>query len=146
VRPDFQEIDRSDLIVELSIPEVRGCPPGQLGRLVEHISTDLEVLSSWNETEPACPSGQHERPRFVDKDDPTVPFTARRAFDDGLPTASWHSSSEVDVPHWFLAVPALSFDDRMVAAIRRRRGYSYRFSALEAAALRASLGWERTAC
>jgi hypothetical protein len=145
VRPDFQEIDRSDLIVELSISETQGCPHRQLGRLVERSSTGLEVLSSWSETEPIITYDRHEQPKIVHCGDPTVPSTARRAFDDRVPTARWQTGTDGDVPHWFLAVPAVSFDDRMIAAIIRRSGYSYRFSALEATALRASLGGPRAA-
>jgi hypothetical protein len=145
VRPEFQEIDRSDLIVELSLSDTLGCTPGQLGRLVERSSTDLEVLSCWTETKPTLPTGRHQQPKVVQYNDPDVPFTARRAFDDCLPTAGWQVGTDGVGPHWLLAVPAVSFDDRIIAAILLRSGYCYRFSALEATTLRASLGRPRAA-
>jgi hypothetical protein len=109
-----------------------------VARLVERTYQDLEVLSSWEESESlGC------RPirlsRIVSYDDIAVPSPARRAFDDHLPTAALQLGMEGDVTHWVLAVPVVGDDGRLVAGVLRRNGYSHRFSALEVTAVRAQL-------
>jgi hypothetical protein len=137
--PEFQEIDRGDLIVELRLPEVGECPPRQLADLVERSSPDLEVLSAWREPVAHVKPRPSLAGRVMSVDDTALPEVARRAFDDYLPTATWRPVADGDVAHWQLAVPVVVSGCHVLAIVLRRNGYSFRFSALEAHVLGAAL-------
>jgi hypothetical protein len=145
VRPELQEIDHADLIVEMRLGTMSAVNASGLARLVERTSTDLEVLSGWQEYEPLPHRQLVELPRIVDHDQLDIPSPARRAFDDHVPTARWSPGARGELPHWLLAVPARRADDRMAAGVVRRNGYLYRFSTWEAKALRAVLTAPRAA-
>lgn len=137
--PEFQELDRAELIVELGLGRGQGRSASQLARLLERTYQDFEVLSSWHETEPQMGCRPTPLSRVVSYDDIAIPSPARRAFDDHLPTAALQLVGAGDVTHWILAVPVVGDDGRLVAGVLRRNGYSHRFSALEVKAVRAQL-------
>jgi hypothetical protein len=137
--PEFQEIDRGDLIVELRLPEVGDCPVRQLADLVERSAPDLEVLSTWREPVARVRPRPSLAGRVMSVDDTALPEVARRAFDAYLPTATWRPLVNGDVAHWQLAVPVVVAGSDAVAIVLRRNGYSFRFSALEASLLGAAL-------
>jgi hypothetical protein len=139
VTPEFQEVDRADLIVELRLAQARDRSASQLARLLERSYTGLEVLSSWQETESEIRSRGSWLSEIFSRDDIAVPMAAQRAFDDHLPTAALQLGGTGDVAYWILAVPVVGADGRMVAGVLRRNGYSHRFSALEVKAVRAQL-------
>lgn len=136
VHPVLQEIDRRELIVELILSSVGSHSPRELAHRVQSAAPNLEVLASWHPLEAPA---NHMPPRpshLFFYDDGSVPPVARRAFDDLVPTAGWQPTAGSDNPHWLLAVPLVSADGRMAAALARRDGHYHRFSARDAAALR----------
>jgi hypothetical protein len=137
--PEFQEIDRGDLIVELRLPEAGEYPARQLADLVERSAPDLEVLSTWREPVARIKPRPSLAGRVLSVDDTALPEVARRALDDYLPTATWRPRADGDVAHWQLAVPVVVAGSDTVAIVHRRNGYSFRFSALEANLLGAAL-------
>jgi hypothetical protein len=137
--PEFQEIDRGDLIVELRLPEVGEWPPRRVADLVERSAPDLEVLSTWREPVSRLKPRPSLDGRIMSVHDAALPEVARRAFDDYLPTATWRPIADGDIAHWQLAVPVVVGGCHAVAILLRRNGYSFRFSALEANVLAAAL-------
>jgi hypothetical protein len=136
VKAEFQEIDHESLIVELRLAEADERPPRWLAQLVEEASTGLEVLSSWRETDTELTTQASPRPQVVTYADPALPRVVQRAFDDHLPTAGWQPSSEYSLPHWLLAVPAVVATGQVVAGVKRRNGYSHRFTVADATTIR----------
>jgi hypothetical protein len=139
VQAELQEIDHEDLIVELRLAELASRPPYQLALLIEDASTGLEVLSSWHEQETEVKSRVSPQPQVMGFGDLLLPSVVRRAFDDRIPTASWQGTSDPHLPHWLLAVPAMTAGGHMVAGVQRRNGYSHRFTVSEATAIRNGL-------
>jgi len=139
VKAEFQEIDHEVLIVELRLAQVDDRPPRHLALLVEEASTGLEVLSCWRETETELRTQAPPQPQVVTYGDITLAPVVQRAFDDRLPTAGWQLSDENDLPHWLLAVPALRANGQMVAGVKRRNGYSHRFTVTDATIIRNTL-------
>jgi hypothetical protein len=85
---EFQEIDCTDLVVELRLADSNAVQPGLVARAVERSACDLEVLSAWTEV----PLDRHPTPPLRQTllsatDGPMPPF-AQRALRDELPTAS----------------------------------------------------------
>ena len=140
-QPDFQEVDRTELIVELSIAEAHNRRPGDIARAVEREAGDMDVLSSWLDSGSGAGSRRLQSvftyPLPGDK--ATVPYPARRALTDQLPTTAWQPAGD-NGPHWLLAVPVVGHDGRLITAVVRRQGYSHRFAALDARSLQAQLG------
>ena len=140
-QPEFQELDRRDLLVELSLPAGPQSAVSGLARIVQRNSARFEVLSAWREAGPLPgipvvsfePGRRLQICRAVDRD---LPRSASRALEDGLPTACWRPGTAERAPHWELAVPRVGSEDRPVALVARRSGYSYRFSSFDAEALK----------
>jgi hypothetical protein len=140
---EFQEIDRTDLVVELRLADASAVQPGLVARAVERSTHELEVLSAWTES----PLTRHPTPPLrqtvLSATDGPIPAFAQRALRDELPTAQWLSmddeSAAVGQCQWHLAVPMIRSDGQPVVGLRRRRGYSLRFNPLDAAAARVDL-------
>jgi hypothetical protein len=135
VRAEFQEIEGSCLILELRLgDDVRQTAhPARLAVAVDHAAPGVEVLSAWRE--PAAtglrPKSCHDVLGVVyDR----MPPVARRALDDNLATAVWDRSAAA----WHLAVPSVCATQPIVG-LSHRRGYTHRFTSLEAAAIRSGL-------
>jgi hypothetical protein len=135
VHPEFQEIEGDCLILELRLGSEthHAAPPKHLAAAVGNRAPAVEVLSAWNEHR----SGQI-RPKLCRDvlgslyDD--MPNVAHRALDDNLATAVWVRSDS----SWHLAVPA-SCDAQPIVGLSHRRGYTHRFTSLEAASIRSGL-------
>jgi hypothetical protein len=135
VHPEFQEIEGDCLILELRLGSetLHAAPPKHVAAAVGNGASAVEVLSAWNEHD----SGQI-RPKFCRDvlgslyDD--MPSVAHRALDDNLATAVWDRSDS----SWHLAVPS-SCDAQPIVGLSHRRGYSRRFTSLEAASIRSGL-------
>jgi hypothetical protein len=143
VEPVFQEIDRSELVVELCLADSNAADPRRVALAVESSAGNLDVLSTWNES----PLPRDLAPRasetvFKDFDYP-MPEVARRALSDELPTAQWLPTVDDvgrgDRSLWLLAVPVIRSDGPSLVGVRHRHGYSLRFSAHEAASARIGL-------
>jgi len=143
-QPEYQELDRHDLILELSVQSVDSAHPSGLARIVERHSDGFELLSSWRELEDGTEIGRRQ-PNEVCRADIQLPHCAARAVRDHLPTSQWLAGLDGHPPHWELAVPCPEHDDRIIAAITRRNGYSQRFSALDARALHRQMTSARAA-
>lgn len=139
VQPVLQEIDRSELIVELALNSDGSRCPRELVRRIQRQAANLEVLASWHIFESPFSYCSTRRCEVLFSDDVNVPPWGRRAFDDLVPTASWQPTAGSDNSHWLLAVPLVAGDGRLVAALARRDGHYYRFSARDAATLRNTL-------
>jgi hypothetical protein len=135
VHPEFQEIEGDRLILELRLggETLHVAPPKHLAAAVGNGAPTFEVLSAWNE---------HDSDQFRPKlchdvlgslyDD--MPNEAHRALDDNLATAVWDRSDS----SWHLAVPS-SCNAQPIVGLSLRRGYSHRFTSLEAASIRSGL-------
>lgn len=134
-RPVFQEIDRRELIVELTLLSTESPSPLELARCVRASSETLEVLGSWHDLEARTGHAAPPLRRLHFSGDVTLPAVARRAFDDGVPTAGWQPRAGSDNAHWLLAVPVVGGDGRLFAAVARRDGHYHRFSSRDATAL-----------
>ena len=137
-QPVFQEIDRSELVVELSLADAGAVDPGHIAVAVESSASDLDVLSTWRESPVAHdPAPTASETVFNVIADP-LPAVARRALHDDLPTAQWlptiRDVAGGDRSYGTLAVPVIRSDGPSLVGVRRRNGYSFRFNALEAAA------------
>jgi hypothetical protein len=107
--------------------------PDHLVAKVEGSTSNIEVLSSWNESNAVRPKACFCQDVLgVDFD--TLPVVARRALEDRLPTAKWERSDG----SWHLAVPAVC-GEQVIIGLLHRRGYLRRFAALDVAALRRGL-------
>jgi hypothetical protein len=49
-RAVFQEVDHSDLVVEVQLTSGTDADPREIAEAVEHSAKDLDVLSTWTET------------------------------------------------------------------------------------------------
>jgi hypothetical protein len=107
--------------------------------MVEDSVPAVEVLSTWSQTPVLAGAYPARTDHVVALSDAVLPDLARRAVDDQLPTAQWHSRTDHDVAHWDLAVPVFAAHRPVVVGIRRRNGYALRFSALEADAIAKTL-------
>jgi hypothetical protein len=140
---EFQEIDCTDLVVELRLADADAVQPGLVARAVERSTRDLEVLSAWTEVPLHRDPTPRLRQTLVSASDGPMPAFAQRALRDELPTAQWlpidGDPTEVGQCQWHLAVPMIRSDGQTVVGLRRRRGYSLRFNPLDAAAARMDL-------
>lgn len=152
---DLQEIEGAELLVELCLVGVEPPAPA-VAASVRRGACGLDVLGAWAEpgmrrggpagevpsvAGPAAPAGP-------DGDDPEAEVqtgavgVAARALGEGVPTATWVAAGAGLVrggaPHWVLAVPARSAGGPVVA-VRRRRGYSVRFSHGDVVSVRAAM-------
>jgi hypothetical protein len=136
VRAEFQEIEGRCLIVELRVgaASVHTPPPSRLAVVVDRSSTCLEVLGSWKEPSSVAPHPRRSDSVLSVLHD-AMPSVAHRALHDRLPTAQWESNDE----SWHLAVPEVRVLRPTVVGILTRRGYTSRFSSLEAVAIRRGL-------
>jgi len=135
VRPEFQEIESGDLIIELQVgnEHVHTPLPSRLASAVDRVASDVEVLSAWSESTTLEPNPRH-CPDVLGVGYEPLPGAAQRAHDDDLPTASWNRSDA----SWQLAVPSVC-RGKAIVGISRRRGYSHRFTTHDAAAIRCGL-------
>ena len=135
VHPEFQEIEGDCLILELRLrgETLQAASPKRLAAAVGNAAPTVEVLSAWNE-----PGSGQIRPKLCRDvlgllyDD--MRNVAHRALDDNLATAAWDRSDS----SWHLAVPS-SCDAQPIVGLSHRRGYSRRFTSLEAASIRSGL-------
>jgi hypothetical protein len=135
VRAAFQEIEGGNLIIELQLgDEAEPSPhPSRLASVVDEAVSHIEVLSSWEEmTSPEPPF--RRCPDVLGVGHEPLPEVAQRALDDDLPTARWSR----DDSSWQLAVPS-ACRGKAIVGMSYRGGYSHRFSAHEAAALKSGL-------
>lgn len=142
-QPVFQEIERSELVVELRLADSSAADPGHIALAVESSAGHLDVLSTWMEpTLSPDPTPVASEIVFDVIDDP-LPEAARRALRDGLPTAQWFPTiSDIaggDRSYWMLAVSATRSEGPQLVGVRRRHGYSFRFSAHDAVSARMGL-------
>ncbi len=139
VLAEFQEIEGNDVIIELQIGDetIHTSHPSRLAAAVDKAVANLEVLSSWKEPTLPEPTPRH-CPEVIGVDYETLPQVAQRAYDDDLPTAKWNRSDS----SWHLAVPS-AYRGETVVAMSHRRGYSHRFTAYDAAALRCGIASKR---
>jgi hypothetical protein len=139
VEPALQELDNGHLIVELSVHDPGRSSPREVTELIEQSAPELDVLSAWRGVEQDhCPQAA-AADRVLRVQDSPLPDVARRAVDDNLATAKWHPTCDEYAAHWLLAVPVRGAERAGLVALRRREGYSYRFSALDASQLLASV-------
>jgi hypothetical protein len=140
---EFQEIDQTELVVELRLVDWNAVRPGLVARAVEHSTRDLEVLSAWREEPLLCDPTPPLRQILLDASNDPMPEVARRALRDGLPTAQWLAidghPTDVGQCQWHLAVPMVRTDGQYVVGLRQRPGYSRRFNPLDAIAARIDL-------
>jgi hypothetical protein len=142
-QPVFQEIERSELVVELRLADSSAADPGHIALAVESSAGELDVLSTWMEpTLSPDPRPVASEIIFDVIDDP-LPAAARRALRDGLPTAQWFPTindiAGGDRSYWMLAVFANRSEGPPLVGVRRRHGYSLRFSAHDAVSARMGL-------
>ena len=135
VRAEFQEIEGGNLIIELQLGvEAEQSPhPARLASAIDEAVAHVEVLSSWNESTAIEPPPRH-CPDVLGVGYEQLPHVAQRALDDNLPTAEWDRSDS----SWHLAVPSVC-GGKAIVGMSHRGGYSHRFTAHEAAALRSGL-------
>lgn len=136
VRAEFQEIEGSNLIIELQLidDEADVAPhPSRLASVVDSVVSHLEVLSSWEEASSPEPAPRRCHDVLGVGYEP-LPRVAQRALDDNLPTAAWDRSAS----SWLLAVPSVC-SGKAIVGMSRRHGYSHRFTAHDADALRLGL-------
>ncbi len=135
VRAEFQEIEGSNLIVELQLGDgAEPAPhPSRLASVVDRSVPQLDVLSSWEETSSPAPTPR-QCPSVLGVGYEPLPEVAQRAHDDDLPTAQWDRADS----SWHLAVPSVC-SGKAIIGMSRRHGYSHRFTAHDAAALRSGL-------
>ncbi len=135
VRAEFQEIEGASLIIELQLgnESVHTPHPSRRACAVDNAAVDLEVLSSWKESASTDPTPQR-CPDVLGVGYEALPQVAQRAFDDDLPTAKWDRTDS----SWHLAVPSVC-SGKAIVGMSHRRGYSHRFTAHDAAALRCGL-------
>lgn len=132
VEPEFQEIERGDLVVELRLADPSVPDSRLVAHAVERLSGDIEVLSAWQEV-PLIrdPTPTTSQSVFAGTEG-AMPEVAQRAIRDELPTATWKSS-------WQLAVPVQRGDGQVFVGVQDRQGYSRRFGLHEVNALRLGL-------
>jgi hypothetical protein len=131
-RPEFQESELDALVVEMRLVDSDPANLGLVARAIECTSPSLDVLGVWSESSPdRMPSAVPARMVYSGTDD-SMPNVAKRAVRDELPSAQWHpcpgGEPGDDRPHWQLAVPVVLADGEKVVAVRRRNGYSHRFT------------------
>jgi hypothetical protein len=132
VRPEFQETEFDELVVELRLGAPSSTEPNRIARAIQRTSRDIDVLGVWNakqsDHEPAPIPSQ----LVFGATNDSMPDVAKRAVRDQLATAQWHPSTNTtprgDIPHWQLAVPVLQADGEEVVAVHRRNGYSLRYT------------------
>ncbi len=146
VVPELQEIEGNHLVVELRVVGKGDADACDLAASVRQSACDLDVLSAWAEVPGAVTPGG---PVFSTPGR-DMPGAGERALREGLPTAAWVPSADrserADPAHWILAVPAVPAGRVPMVAVRRRSGYSARFSTGDVASLRSGLrtgpaGW-----
>jgi hypothetical protein len=133
----FQEIEGGCLILELRLGNESGLTPSpsRLAAVVDESLSNVEVLSAWKvRSASASPPPRHSDTILTPLHD-SIPSVAHRAVHDGLPTAQWQSNEG----SWQLAVPNVCAIQPTMVGLSRRRGYSQRFSSLEAAAIQRGL-------
>jgi hypothetical protein len=135
VRAEFQEIEGGNLIIELQLGDeaVHSPHPSRLASTVDEAVANIEVLSSWKESTSSEPPPR-QCPDVLGVGYEPLPEVAQRALDDDLPTAQWDRSDS----SWHLAVPSVC-GGKAIVGMSYRGGYSHRFSAHDAAALRSGL-------
>jgi hypothetical protein len=118
MRAEFQEIDRSDLIVELQLGnEARQTlHPSRLASAVDVAVANVEVLSSRTEPTSAEPSPRHCSD-VINVAYSRLSQVAQRAVDDDLSTAEW---DRMDFS-WHLAVPSVCRGRAIVGMSHRCR-------------------------
>jgi hypothetical protein len=144
VQPVLQEIDRADLVVELRLPDSDAVDSRHIACAVERTASNLDVLSNWIEASmPAVPAPASSESVLDVARDP-MPEVAQRALRDQIPTAQWldirGGTAEDDRSCWVLAVPVMRSDGHSRVGVRRRHGYSLRFSAYEATTTQVGVG------
>jgi hypothetical protein len=135
VRAEFQEIEGRNLIVELQLGDEadQSSHPARLASVIDKAVAGVEVLSSWRESVSLEPH-RSRCPDVLGVGYEPLPEVAQRALDDNLPTARWDRSDS----SWHLAVPSVC-EGKAIVGMSHRVGYSHRFTAHDAAALRYSL-------
>ena len=135
VRAEFQEIESGNLIIELQLGDetVHTPHPSRLASAVNDAVANIEVLSSWTES-PSPDPHPRQCPDVLGVGYEPLPQVAQRALDDNLPTAEWDRSDS----SWHLAVPSVC-GGKAIVGMSYRGGYSHRFTAHDAAALRCGL-------
>jgi hypothetical protein len=135
VRAEFQEIEGGNLIIELQLGDEAEHPPhpSRLASAVDRVVANMDVLSSWRESTSPEPPRRY-CPDVLGVGYERLPQVAQRALDDDLPTATWDRSDS----SWHLAVPS-ECGGKAIVGLSHRHGYSHRFSAHDAAALRSGL-------
>lgn len=138
VKAELQEIEGGCLILELRLGtehvHVHVPPPSRLAMVVDKAVPNIEVLSAWREPSASCGSARPcDAVLAVPRD--AMPPLALRAVSDNVATAQW----EVSDRSWRLAVPFVNATKAGIVGLAHRRGYSFRFTSLDAAAIRIGL-------
>jgi hypothetical protein len=135
VQAELQEIEGGRLIVEIRLgtDAVLSPPASRLAHAIDQSTSDIEVLSTWNEPVRLAPGARFCEDVFGAEHD-VMPSVAQRALEDDLPTAQWDRA----VSRWHLAVPS-ECRDQVIVGMIHRSGYSHRFTTIDAFALRNGL-------
>ena len=145
-QPVLQEMDHTDLVVEMQLTDSNAADPRRIALTVEQANADLDVLSSWKEADALPLQTTRAMPIVIETTDVVLPEVARRALENDVPTAQWLSRRNDafgrDRACWILAVPSQRCGGAARVGICRRRGYATRFSANEAESALWSLALE----
>ena len=143
VFPELQETEGGSLIVEMRLAERVAQDCRELARTIKRSNPDIEVLSCWKDRRLLELSGIVSLHSVLPASADELPAVARRALQDGVPTAQWSGSRFVRptgrTSAWLLAVPVQSPTGGNVVGLSRRNGYSYRFGAAHVEAIRSEL-------
>ncbi len=140
LEPEFQEIDTTQLIVELRVAGA-GHRRDRLAEAVGDSVPEVDVLSTWHELPSPDAPGRPAFDAVVVVPTADAPEAVHRSLCSGIPTAMWCAPGAGDDRSaagsgWLLSVPLDHGGISPVTALARRRGYSIRFSAHDAAAVR----------
>ncbi len=141
LEPEFQEIDTTQLIVELRVAGAGGHGRDHLAEAVGGSVPEVDVLSTWHELPSTNGPGRPAFDAVVVVPTADAPEAVHRSLCSGIPTAMWCASRPGDDrtglgSGWLLSVPLDHGGISPVTALARRRGYSIRFSAHDADAVR----------
>lgn len=142
--PEIQEVDGSELVVELRLGGPPAAAPALVARAIEQSRRGLGVLSSWHEATPiGGPAPAPGQVILLDGLEDDLPPVVHRALRDEVPTAQCErpgaARARGRVPAWQLAVPVVRADGRPLVGYQQRLGYSFRFGTHDVAAARVEL-------
>lgn len=135
-RPELQELEGRDVVVELELLAGDGLPatPSEVARAVSRQASSFDVLSAWREA-PRPPAVARPPQAVLSLREAVESPVALRALLDDVATAAWRPAEAT----WDLGVPCTAIDGHREVGYCQRRGYSRRFSTLDVQAARAGM-------